>query len=717
MRFTSVRIQNFKGLKDVSVPLSQFGCLIGENNSGKSSVLQALLLLLGSSSRKPLESDFFDPTSPIRIELRIDDITEDDFARIENDAHRASFEGDVDNGSVRLVRYLDPTPGSKLQLFVCRRGPKDDNWTTAVLDAAMKNKTGTELREAALELIPELESKLTGKPTQKAIREARDELVGELDDDQLTDRDEPLPTGLDAGIKNFLPEPIYIEAVKDVADDVKTTESATFGKLLSLLLEEVRDQFDDVEEQFKGIQRKLSRVLDEDGRVVDERIEQVRTIENLINSFVRESFPDVDLTIAVPVPEMRTILSSAKISANDGHDGPVTSKGDGLKRAVAFAILRAYTNLRSGINKQPHRHLKGHYWLLFEEPELYLYPRAQKQLFSALELFSQDHPVLVTTHSPVFFDAETTRSFIKFRKVRSEEHPTPYTAIHPILIDDQPTKAVFQIICHENNSIGFFAKKVVLVEGDSDVVLLRHIAKLLDSRWDTVEQNIAFARTNGKGNISSYRSFFQKFDIPVHVICDLDTLTGGFEKLDPDEAIKGLHSALMQSADMAAKEAVAKEMSSAEAGRLVDSGDARALWKQVEAAHTAFDEDSKNFDQLAEAVEAFFAYRRRGERLAVLRHPDGDLSAKKTELLEALRESRNHVLARGSVESYYASASHHRDKVRQAMTFVESCATLEEYRACLGDDSEAIEAELRAIMRTVFGDEALTSEGASRLGL
>lgn len=82
MKLTSVRIQNYKGLKDVTVPLSQFGCLIGENNSGKSSVLQALLVLLPGSAKKPGESDFFDRTLPIRIEIHVDGITDEDLARI-----------------------------------------------------------------------------------------------------------------------------------------------------------------------------------------------------------------------------------------------------------------------------------------------------------------------------------------------------------------------------------------------------------------------------------------------------------------------------------------------------------------------------------------------------------------------------------------------------------------------------------------------------------
>jgi predicted ATPase len=38
MRMTKLTISNYGALRDVSIPLSHFGCLIGENNSGKSSL-------------------------------------------------------------------------------------------------------------------------------------------------------------------------------------------------------------------------------------------------------------------------------------------------------------------------------------------------------------------------------------------------------------------------------------------------------------------------------------------------------------------------------------------------------------------------------------------------------------------------------------------------------------------------------------------------------
>jgi len=47
MRITSIRVKNFRSLVDLEIPLSRTTVFIGENNSGKSSVLDCLSLALG----------------------------------------------------------------------------------------------------------------------------------------------------------------------------------------------------------------------------------------------------------------------------------------------------------------------------------------------------------------------------------------------------------------------------------------------------------------------------------------------------------------------------------------------------------------------------------------------------------------------------------------------------------------------------------------------
>lgn len=48
-----------------------------------------------------------------------------------------------------------------------------------------------------------------------------------------------------------------------------------------------------------------------------------------------------------------------------------------------------------------------------------------------------------------------------------------------------------------------------------------------------------FVKIGGKGNISRYRKFFEQFDVPIHVIADLDAMSNGFEHLTTTSQVKG----------------------------------------------------------------------------------------------------------------------------------------------------------------------------------
>ena len=81
MRITNVRIKNFRGIRDLEIELGEFTVLIGENNTGKTSILDALKLCfhnLDSQHRSVIESlDFHlaktesEPYSADPIEIEV----------------------------------------------------------------------------------------------------------------------------------------------------------------------------------------------------------------------------------------------------------------------------------------------------------------------------------------------------------------------------------------------------------------------------------------------------------------------------------------------------------------------------------------------------------------------------------------------------------------------------------------------------------------------
>lgn len=711
MKLERLHIQNFRAHRDTELPLSDFGCLIGENNAGKSSVLHALHFGLKGAPPNRLEaSDFNNQEKPIRIELTLTEITPNDLARIEDEANRSSVKNVVDGNKLTLVRTA--SLGTKASLQILRPEPKDERWSLMALNAAMKGKSGVELRAAAVACIPELDSILDPKPTQTVIREERSKLISGLPPEEFELRETPPPTGIEAAMRAFLPEVIYIEAVKDVASEAKTSDSATFGKLLKILLDEVADQFGELEQAFANVQRKLSRLQGSGGEEEDLRLDEVKQIESTIERLVQESFPDVSLKMDVPAPELRTILSSAELRIDDGHEGPISNKGDGLKRTVAFAILRAYTSLRDGGLSQDSSASKPRpsYLLLFEEPELYLHPRAQRQLFDALARFSADHPVIVTTHSPLFFSAESTSTFVKLRRTSTSEGGTSLVCALPVnLRGHMSARDAFQIICHENNEAALFARTVVLVEGDSDVVVFPHLSKLLNSSWDPVEKNIVFIKTGGKTSIARYREFFRRFEIEVHAIADLDAIIDGFQHLTGSEEAKAAREALMMEIGSHVSGDNLEAASGKKVRNVAKSGEMRSLWQNAEKALIEWSQTPSHelANTISDNLGSFFDRVRSNEKMNVLRGGNPMVMKLLDEVLDALRADGVHVLRRGDLEAYYGRERNSDDKVRAAVEFCTCTSTLQDFRNRHGSDADAVEFELRKLLAPIFDVESV----------
>lgn len=698
MRITHLAISNYRALREVEVPLSRFACLIGENNAGKSTFLQAISLFF-SGSKLP-SNNFFDQTKPIRIAITFDNITEADLARL-FDEHRARVRPLVTNGRLTLVR-LYGTDG-KSSLLYNAMTPTEERFSADSIAALVKGqRPGPTFVGKVVKAFPELDGTVDPSMNQDAVVLKIKEYADTLPENEKAPSDLPLPTGFDRSIDPMLPTPIYIPAVKDLSDDIKTTESAPFGKIISILLQSIEPHLPDAKELFDKLNTKLNRVQHADGTETDNRLDQVKLIESTVEQYLQESFSDVLVRIAIPPPELKAVLSSAQIYADDGISGLIDTKGDGLRRAIVFSILRSYVDLKARLDpdnqseqqvppsdKEPKPTVDPappSYILLFEEPELFLHPKAQHILFNALRLFSKDHHVVVTTHSPMFFGPEATETFIKLRKIRDGSIAArPFTHAQPVDFKDINAKDQFQIICFENNNAAFFADTVVLVEGDSDYVLMPHIAKTLDPAWDIDLVPVRFCRITGKGNIKRYRDFFSRFDVRVPVIADLDLLISGFQHISPSNDLKQARDDLLFAVD----ELIVPDEdgpSSSEAKRAHNSGELRGLWRRVCEFRTRLAAGECSQEDHDQAVEDFFAWQRKSDRLAILQNSDdADMLRLKHRLLAMLRDEDVYVLERGAIEQYYPASVTGTDKPSQAREFCNNVTTRSGVLDCCGE--------------------------------
>lgn len=691
MRLTHITIENFRAHNFTELPLSQLGCFIGENNAGKSSVLHAIQYVL--EDRKINSEDFRDPHLPVSVTLRMEEIGEDDLQRVE-EVHRERVREMVKDGVLTILRTQN-TEGKPESKYL-KLGPSDPAWKQEMLESTIKGEKGAKLREAAVELLPELDELLVATPTQQNVKDAWKGLVEQLPPESLEETPTAYPTGITQGFKPLLPSVIYIEAVKDASIEAKTTGTSAFGKLLELLFSEVADKFTDIHEQFHSVYQKLNRSLNQEGVEVDERLEAVRYIESTIEDFVRASFPGISLRMDVPAPTLSMLLAGAELRVDDGHEGSIASKGDGLKRTVLFALLRAYASIRStGLNDETRSNLPHPcYVLLFEEPELYLHPQAQRQLMAALETFSNEHQVLVTTHSPGFF-RPGTHGFARLQKTEDgvSAHPVDLTL---------GLRDTYQLVQHENNEAAFFAHRIVLVEGDSDTFTYPHLAKLFRSEWDDVDCNIMFVKIDGKGNIKRYKEFFSSFNLPVHVITDLDALIHGFNQLTRNEEIQAEHSHLM---DLISKEVPKTNAPNGRKVRsIVEKRTSRELWSDAQS-HLSKWQEAPNEEvahQLDETLSQLFEAGSNRSKVEQLANPSSTaVSAARDTVISSLAEENVYVLQRGDLEAYCGTKGGN-DKVATAINFCSSTTSLDELREIHDKDADDVLQELEEIFSRIY---------------
>jgi hypothetical protein len=344
--------------------------------------------------------------------------------------------------------------------------------------------------------------------------------------------------------------------------------------------------------------------------------------------------------------------------------------------------------------------------LLFEEPELYLYPRAQQILFGALSKFATDNVVLVTTHSPIFFSAEATASFTKLVKLRADiVGPKPFSVALPIDLSDMKTKDQFQIICYENNNAAFFSSTITLVEGDSDYVVLPHLALTINPDWNCGNASLTFARINGKSSISRYRGFFARFATRVCVMADLDVLINGFDQLGACPEIQRVHSQLLAAIDKALEAAPRKEPNAKMLQAANDSGDLRSKWARAKELIQKARADAARWPEAQKAVDDFLAWERKNLRLEELKNPaSGEVKNLKEDLLMRLRRHDVFILSRGAIEDYYPTDVTHSDKPTMAQEFCRRVSTREDALGLCPNvrDEEGTGGEFEAVFSRLF---------------
>ena len=315
---------------------------------------------------------------------------------------------------------------------------------------------------------------------------------------------------------------ILIPAVHQISDVVDGNKKTPFSQLFQILLsEELRDT-----DQYKDLLVALKSYADlfKEGT----KHEKVIEIEGLITSKLERIISATGL-IDVDLPAEEKFMPVPSLSTNDGRPVPVdpSDQGHGLQRSLIFVLLELYAEAVSS----PDKEVGVTNLLLIEEPEIFMHPQMEKKIANVLYTLAESGRVQIicTTHSPIMIRIEEKQKTL-IRLVRdSENNIEEIQADETIFSEDiEEKKKTIRMIMNFDSSVKelFFAKRVVLLEGDTEYMTFPKVADLLNV-FNTTEERLkkddtTLINCRGRGFIPIVQEILNYFKIDYIVVHDLE---------------------------------------------------------------------------------------------------------------------------------------------------------------------------------------------------
>jgi putative ATP-dependent endonuclease of the OLD family len=523
MKLKQLVIMNFRCCKNISIDFGSMHALVGANNAGKSTILHALDLLFNPSTPKLSEESFWGKDT--KLEIRIEGLF------VELDEHeRSAFDGYMKpDGSFHLARtvvwtndegeskpvisqqYNKPVPKHPWLRPDEIKTPAIKEWLKSPAALVANNNSFFEF--------------LQGEKTVAAWKSAAKSFEQKLAPDDFEVAWIDNPQGYASVLKSNLPHFELIPAVRHVGDESKVLKTNPFGRLIHAIVNTLEKEIkDDIGTKLKATTEKLNRS--------PQRLKGIVEIETALNDYLADLMP-ADLEIEFQAPTIETLLMTPLINVDDGFKGSVDGKGHGLQRAVIFSILRSYAKLITTKKLQGRRTL----FLGIEEPELYMHPTALRMIRRMFRSIADGgDQVIYCTHNPMLVDVAYFDEIIRVEPaVKADGNGAKiYQVTMASMIEDlecrvPPLKgkvtsaSMRERYGHAYNPTrneGFFAKKVILVEGQTESYCLPIYGEAMKTEFNA--NGIAVIECGGKNQIDRLYQVFNELGIPTYVLFDYD---------------------------------------------------------------------------------------------------------------------------------------------------------------------------------------------------
>jgi len=477
-RLSYLVIKNFRACRDVSLPLEGYTPLVGQNNAGKSTILQAIEWVLKPKALSV--ADFADPKSPIEVAACIDGISEAILDRIPEQKHR---------------RAIEP---------YCRDGQL---WIRVIANGTGKNAVQKEVWD-----------------------------IEHCHGHELPDHWRDYPTGLPQAVSVLLPEPLVVQAMHDLGEDLGKAKA---GTTIKGLLDEIMGPLLAAHAELNTALETIRHVLTADG---DNRSDHLQQFDTDATDALTHFFPGLALDLDLQVVDVKEFFKAGDLHVTDKTTGDrrrFDQMGTGAQRAIQMALIRYLAETRQEDDNRPARRL-----LLIDEPELYLHPQGVRRLRQALaHLAEAGFQIVFSTHSPLMLSRDNAADTVIVGKTAeigaTTQKPLRQAVEEALSNAESQSRTLFEL---GNLAEIYFANRVVICEGKTDGRLLPLVYERLYGITPDID-HIAFVSVGGCGNIPKALPVMAAMGIAACAVVDLDfaythARSGGLLPRDGDDLNK-----------------------------------------------------------------------------------------------------------------------------------------------------------------------------------
>jgi putative ATP-dependent endonuclease of OLD family len=316
---------------------------------------------------------------------------------------------------------------------------------------------------------------------------------------------------------------VYLDANRDLDYHLRHSSWALFGRIIRRLDEDFREWA--TGNQQAQLRRRFEQARDLLRTPLFQEFES--GVKSAFSEQIRRTTHRIELEFQTfdPLNYYRAI--QLHLWENERQRSPSES-GQGMRNLILLALFRAYAKV-----------FKDDAIIAIEEPEIFLHPHTQRSLHTLFdELAEEGAQIFYSTHSGTFVDIEhfdriclvkkqsetdgdLTRHFTSVTQVSPDGLLEARQSLHPqVPMSTKSLRERYRNICTLAQNEAFFAKKVVLVEGETEENTLPFFARALDYDFDA--HGVSVVNAHGKTNLDQLYQLYTLFEIPVYLIFDGD---------------------------------------------------------------------------------------------------------------------------------------------------------------------------------------------------